>query len=447
MNIVICGAGEVGTHSAEVLAARKNNITVIDLEPKRLAMLDEILDVRSLQGNGAHADVLNEAGCGSADLFIAATEIDEVNLLAATVAKGLGARRCIARVHQSAYFESRGLAYDRHLGIDHLLCPDYITAEAIAQTLRNPGALAVEQFARGQIEMQQWPVSDNSTVIGVPLADLELPESVRVVSIEREGAAFIPDRTSQITRGDVVTLVGQTSAFESARKLIHTSSNGRKRVAIMGGGALAVWLCRRLHSRAFSVRLFEPDAKRAEVLSAKLDWVTVVRADPIDPEHRDEQRMEQVDAFVALSDDDERNVLAAARAKTLGVHTAIAVQQRGTYLHMLEHIGIDRAFSPRSTAVAQIQQLLEDKPIRNLASLAVGIADVFEIRVPETAKKVIKVPLRELALPANTIVAAIQRGHTVHVPSADDWIAVGDTVLVIAPSGNEKKFRSLFTVK
>lgn len=422
-------------------------MTILDMRSDRLAAMEESFDVRILRGNGTHAEVQLESGCAKADLFIAATDSDEINLLSASIASGLGAARTIARVHHSAYFERRGIDYPTHLGIDHLVCPDHTTAVAIAQTLRNPGALAVERFARGRIEMQQLPVSDGAAAIGKRLTEVGLPGAARVASIEHEGMAFIPDGHSVVHRGDVVTLICDVNVFERARKLIHTTSQKRKRVMVMGGSALAVWLCRQLKSRAFSVRLYESDRERALQLASKLEWVTVLQSDPADPSAWDEENLGQADAFVALGDSDEHNILAAACAKSAGTSLAIAVLQQPTYLHLLTHVGIDRAFSPRVTAVTQVQQLLQPGPFRRLATLAEGIADVYEIRVSASAKKVIQTPLREVNFPPKTIIAAIQRGDDVHVPGADDWIADDDMVVIIAPSDNVKQLKTLFAAK
>ena len=175
MNIVICGAGEVGRHAAEVLGAMGHSVTIIDADADRLTAMDEIMDVRSLLGSGTHADVLIEAGCEDADLFIAATNVDEINLLSASLAAGVGAQRTIARVHHSAYWSGQSFDFANHFGIDHLVCPEYTTATAIAQSLRSPGALAVERFARDRIELQQVAVSDDAKVIGKPLPELGLP--------------------------------------------------------------------------------------------------------------------------------------------------------------------------------------------------------------------------------------------------------------------------------
>jgi trk system potassium uptake protein TrkA len=278
------------------------------------------------------------------------------------------------------------------------------------------------------------------------LHDLAIRESARVIAIERDESSFIPDSTTMIRRGDIATLIGDVKTFDQVRRLFHTHDDRRKRIMIMGGTPLAVWLCRQLHSRAFSLRLFEPDAPRAEELSAKLDWVTVLRVDPLDTDTLTLERIDQADSFVALTDDDENNILAAARAKSMGAKEVIAVLQRGTYLHLLEHVGIDRAFSPRVAAVAEIQRLVGDQSIRHLASLTVGIVDVYEIHVPPAAKRVIGTALHDLKLPEKTIIAAIQRGDEVSVPGRDDVIQVGDTVVVVTPANGKKELMRYFAV-
>jgi trk system potassium uptake protein TrkA len=444
MNIVICGAGEVGRHSAEVLAGAGHNITVIDRQASTLDELDEVIDARHMVGNGAQADVLLEAGCAKADLFIAATGMDETNLLAASVAKGVGATKCIARVHHSAFFAQRGLLYTRHLGIDHLVCPEYSTALAIASTLRNPGALAVEQFARGKVEMLQLPVSADAKSVGTTLRDLTMPGPARVVAMEHQGIASVPEASTVIHDGDVVTIIGDAKSFDKIRKLFQTDSGNRRKVIIMGGSALSVWLARSLRHRIFSVRLFEANSARAQELSEKLRWVTVINSDAIKTDALSEERVDLADAFVALTDDDEINILAAARAKSMGVSKAIAVLQRSTYLHLLEHVGIDRAFSPRATAVTEIMRRLEPGPVRRLGSVSEGVADVFEISAAATADKVIDQPLRDVTFPDHCIMAAIQRGDDVFVPGAASTIEVGDTVIVVGPAASRKHLQRLF---
>jgi len=446
MNIIICGAGDVGRHSAEVLSPAGHNITVIDLDQAKLAILDDMIDVRTLEGDSTRADVLREAGVADAELLIAATNIDQINLLTCAVATALGVGQCIARVHHSAFFEGHGLNYGQALGIDHLICPEATTASAIAAVLRSPGSLAIESFARGKVEMQSLPVSDDAKAVGKPLKELRLP-GARIAAINHAGSVSLPEAGTVIRAGDVVTLIGDAKSFGQTRKVFDTRAGRRLSVIIMGGSSLAVWLCRSLRASNVSVRLFEADRARAEELAEKLDWVTVLHADVINTDALQDERVDQADAFVAVTNDDETNILAAARAKSMKVKSAVAVLQRGTYLHLLEHVGIDKAFSPRETAVVEMLKRLETGPMRHLGSLEAGIAEVYEMRVAEQSA-VVGTTLRELSLPERASIAVVSREARegqVFVPGADDKLQPKDTVVVIAPGTARKALRKMFS--
>ncbi len=442
MKILICGAGQVGTHAAEVLA-EANDITLIDIDASKLRAISDTMDVATYCGNCAHADILREAGAGESDLVLAATDADEVNLLAATVAKRIGAAKAIARVHHGAYFEDRGLDYETTLNIDRLICPEYSTALAIASTLRNPGALAIENFARGAIMMQQFPVADDASAIGKPLSQLALKPGTRLAAITRNREAFIPDASTSVERGDTVILVGNESTFQEARKLFHDDKLGRRRVVLMGGTPMAVWLCRTLHDRNFSIRLFELGRQRAEELATKLDWVTVIQADPTDRVVAEEENLGQADIFIALRTADEDNIIASVLAKSMGVTQVIAVVQGRTYLDLVYHIGVDRAFNPSIVAAREILRTLEEGPLQRMSSLADGVVDAYQIHVGSRGEAIGR-KLREVKLSRNWIVAAIRRGERAWVPGADDTIETGDTVLVVARHGTERELTKLF---
>ena len=337
MNIIICGAGQVGTHATDALVAEGHDVTVIDTDTARLRAIADTRDVATYNGNVAAAEVLREAGGEDADLVVTATASDEVNMLAATIAKKVGAAKSIARVHHGAFFENRRFDYERELDIDRLICPEYSTALAIASTLRNPGALAIENFARGRIQMQQFPVANDATAIGKPLAELGLKPGTRLAAITRNREAFIPDATSTVERGDTVILVGNEDGFHESRKLFHDDKLGRRRVVLMGGSPMAVWLCRALQDKNFSMRLFEIKRARAEELAEKLDWVTVLQADPTDRSIAEEEHLGQADVFIALRTADEDNIIASVLAKSMGVTTVMAVVQGSSYVDLVYH--------------------------------------------------------------------------------------------------------------
>jgi trk system potassium uptake protein TrkA len=442
MNIIICGAGEVGTHAAEVFSKAGHDITIIDTDDDRLRAISENLDVGTFKGNCAQAEVLREAGAVDSDLLVAATSQDEINLLSASLGKALGARRVIARVHRGTYFEQRGLNYQRHFGIDTLICPEFATATAIARTMRNPAAVAIEHFARGKIEMQEMTVDARSEIIGRPLSELHLPQGTRIGSVMRDKGVFIPDADTRLAPGDGIVLVGNADVFVDARRVFVREHAQRRKVIIMGGPVMAVWLCRILREADWSIRVFEKDRARAEELAERLDWVTVLNADPTERDVALEEHIGQADTFIALGDDDEDNIIGCVLAKTMGVTQVIAVVQRSNYLDLLSHIGVDHPFSPRVVAAREIEQMIDDEPVRVLASLAAGKIDAFRVRVSAGAS-VLGKPLRQLKISPDFVIAAIRRGENVWVPGADDALEEGDIVLVIGRHGSEKPLKHL----
>jgi trk system potassium uptake protein TrkA len=443
MKIIICGAGQVGTHAAEVLAGADHDITVVDNNAARLRAIADTMDVATCAGNAAQAEALREAGCEDADLVVAATDRDEINLLAAAVAKMVGAAKTIARVHHGSFFAGRGLDYEKRLAIDRLICPEYSTAFAIASKLRNPGALAIEDFARGAILMQQFPVAKDATAIGKPLSQLALKPGTRLAAITRNREAFIPDASSTVERGDTVILVGNKAAFQETRKLFHDDKLGRRRVVLMGGTSMAVWLARTLHDRNFSIRLFEINRTRAEELAEKLGWVTVIQADPTDRVVAEEEHLGQADVFVALRNNDEGNIIASVLAKIMGVTRVMTTVQSASYLDLVFHIGVDDAFIPAKEAAKEIERTLEESPLHQMSTLADGVVDAYQIRV-NIKGEVVGRRLKDIRLSPNWIVAAIRRGEKAWVPGAEDMLEVGDTALLIGKHGTERQLKKLF---
>ncbi len=446
MEIIISGAGEVGTHAAEVLSEAGHAVTIIDVNAGRLGAVGEAHDVRTLQGSGTNAEVLREAGCAEADLFIGATDVDELNLLSCAIARKVGVGRCIARVHHGLYFEDRGLDYAAALGIDDLVCPEYSTAAAVAQALLSPAVVAIEQFALGKIDVQQLEVDPDAPATKLPLAQLRLPRSARVVLVAGKETAYIPGAQTVVVPGDTVMLLANSDEMVEAREAFKKTRSPRLRVVVAGGSAQGVWLCRALQRGNFSVRLLVEDRVRAEVLASKLDWATVIHADLVDPVTYEEERVGKADAFVAVTGRDESNILLAARAKRMGVACAIAVLQRPTYLRMLPEMGVDYAFSPRDVAVDHMMTLIQTGPVRQLALLAPDVAVLYAVKVPTSQGPFVGLPLRDVPFPEKFIVAAIQRGDRVYVPGADDTIEAGDDVIVAGPPGIQKELQWAFSL-
>lgn len=430
-------------HSAHLLTNFDHKITMVDTNTDRISTVSDQIDVGTLQGNAADAHVLRNAGVCDADLVVACTSQDEVNLLAAAISKGMGARKVLARVQHRAFFDQTDFDYCNHLGIDRLICPDYATALAIARTLRSPGAVTIEDFGRGAIEMQEFAVSPDAHAVGRTLADAGIPRGVRLAAIKRSQFALIPDASTVVEPGDTVVLVGNADVFQEARRLFHTADSGRQQIVIMSGSTMTVWLCRSLKDKDFSIRVFEPSRARAEELGEKLSWVTVIQEDVMDPAVFEEERVAQSDAFIALDDDDEHNILACAWAKDRGVPRAIASSDRVNYLHLIHHVGIDHAFSPRIQAAKEVHRLLMEDTLQIPSSLAEGVIDIYNARVGEDASA-IGTPLSILDLPKDWIVVAAQREGVSLVPDADFAFQAGDIAVVIGRHGLNSELKEVF---
>ena len=441
--IVVCGAGEVGTHIAELLAAKGDSVTVIDSNPERIVSLDESIDISTITGSCTNAEILRTAIGGEADLLVACTDQDEVNLLTCALAKHLGVRRTVARVEHRVFFESSGLDYAQCLGVDGMICPDYSTAQAIARLIRNPGAVAIEDLGQDAVELQEFDASDNAAAIGMSLKDLKMPPRAQLVAIRRNGTAFIPEATTVIQVDDDVVLVGNKDVVQTARRLFHPDEDPARQIVIMGGTSIAVWLCRSLPKRRFKIRLFEPDRERAAELGNKLDWVTVIQEDVVNPVVFDEEKVGQADVFVACADDDEQNILTCVWAKSKGTRTVVAVSGRTDYLALLNQIGIDYAISPRNEAAEEIDTFLDHAPLQKLSSLAAGVIDVYRARIGP-ASELIGQTLAESGRTHEWIIAAIRRAGVSFVPVASDTLETGDTLVAIGSSGLEHTLEALF---
>ena len=352
----------------------------------------------------------------------------------------IGAQKSIARLHHRAFF-AKDLDYGKHFGIDRLICPAYSTARAIARVLRNPVALAVEQFAEGRIDMIEVSVSERSPVLGVPLKDITLPPHTRIATVLRAREVFAPDANTCLEQGDRIVLVSNSDVFDEARQLFCQERPVQRKVVLMGGTPMAVWLCRALRKHAWSIRLFETNIDRAEELAEKLDWVTVLNTNPLDKGVFAEEQIGLADAFVALLDDDEENIVGAVFAKAGGVTETFAVVQRSHYLDLLYHIGVDRSFSSGAVAAKEILRLIDDSPLRILATLAGGI-EVIEARIGPRAE-VAGHQLSENVLPLPWRVEAIRRGDDVWVPGASDVFKPDDMVLLIGRHGQHKELQTL----
>jgi trk system potassium uptake protein TrkA len=429
MNIVILGAGTVGTSIAELLCANQQNVSLVDSSRKALDEVEERLDVQTVCGSACDAVTLFQAGVQSADLCLCVTSHDEVNLVGASLAKSMGAARSVARILNPSYADFSTFDYRRHFKIDRLLSLEHLTALELAKGIRQRGLFAVENFARGNIEVQEVAVEAASKAVNLPLRELKLPREVRIGLISNAERTIIAGADDVIQADDHVTLIGTRAEIEEVKKLFEHKASPRLKVIIAGGGEIGYQLARLLQTGRFNVVLLEANAERCDYLARKLDKTTILCADATRLSEMEEARVGKADVFVAATGRDEDNIICGVEARELGSRRIMSVVRRPDYANVLQKLGIDVAVSPREVMARQVLGMVEAGPIISRSSISGGDAEVWEIEV-HAETPITRAPLKDIVL-NQSLIAAVEREDFVRVAGANDQLSPGDTAIVL----------------
>jgi trk system potassium uptake protein TrkA len=445
MRVVVLGSGTVGTSIAEMLCQHRHSVTVVDHNPAVTQRVNEELDVRVVTGSAAQSSVLFQAQVLGADLCLAVTGSDEGNLVAASMAKAMGARRAIARVYAPVFRDLSTFDYQRHFKIDRLLSLEHLSAMELARAIRHPGSITVENFARGELEMQEVAITEKTAAIGVSLKDLEFPKGVRVGSIYREGKLSIAGAEDEIAVGDRISLIGSREDIDKVKDLFEIEPPQKLGVVIAGGGETGYHLARVLEGRRCGVVLLETNRERCEYLAAHLKSATVVNADARRRVSLEEERVGSADVFVACIGDDEDNIMACVEARELGAKTILAIVSRPDYANVVGKLGVDQAVSPREVVARQVLGFLNTGPvISRMPLLAGGGIDILEIEVVEGVPVTERV-LANVSFPPLCLIAAVIHENYVKVPGADDRLSPGDTVVALVQEAMVEDAVNLFS--
>ena len=445
MRILTLGGGTVGRWIADMLCRRRHSVTLIDSDPEIVRSINSELDVRAIEGNASQSTVLFSADVLSADLCLAVTGDDEVNIVAASMAKALGARRAIARVYAPAFRDLSTFDYQRHFQIDSLLSLEQLSASELARAIRNPDAIPLEHFARGQLQVYEMDVAAGSAAAGKKLMELQLPPSVRVGSLAREGRMWIASGADETRAGDRVSLVGMPDAVSVARQIFGGEKRRRKqsKVMIAGGGETGYHLAGLLGREDFRTVLLEQDAKRCEQLSKLLPDVTVVHANANRRSVLEDEGGGTVDYFVGCTGNDENNIMAGVEARELGASRVMCVVGRPDYANVVGKLGIDLAVSERDVVARQILGFLNEGAIISQSKLPNGSSGVYELEILE-GSAVTQASLANLPLAGRCLIAAIQRDGFVRVPTASDVLEVNDIIVALIDLSDADEVLSLF---
>lgn len=445
MRVLTLGGGTVGRWVADMLCRRGHSVTVIDNDPENVRRLNSELDVRAIEGSASQSTMLFQADVLSADVCLAVTGDDEVNIVGASMAKALGARRSIARVYAPALRDLSTFDYQRHFKIDCLLSLEQLSAFELARAIRNPDAIPLEHFARGQLEVYEMDVAAKSDAAGCKLRDLKLPSGVRVGSIARDQRMWIASGEDETHAGDRVSLVGMPDDVYKARQLFGASSHQQraKRVMIAGGGETGYHLADSLSTHDYRVVVLERDAHRCDTLAKLLPNVTVIHANANRRSILEDEGAGTVDYFVACTGNDESNIMAGVEARELGSARVLCMVGRPDYANVVGKLGIDRAVSERDVVARQILGFLNEGAVISQSRLPNGAITVYELEVSE-GSRVTEATLAELPLAGRCLIAAIQRDGFVRVPSADDTLKVGDIVVALVDQSGGQDCLNLF---
>lgn len=432
MRIILLGAGTVGRWIADNLCRGGHSVTVIDTDPETVRTINAELDVQAVVGNASRSTVLFSAGVCGADMCLAVTGTDEVNLVGASLAKGLGARRVMARVYSPALTDMNTFDYQRHFQIDSLLSLEQLSAFELSRSIRNPDAIPLEHFARGHLEVYEVEVADNAGACGHKLRDLDIGSNVRVGSIAREGRRWLASGEDEIQTGDRVSLIGMPEAALKARQHFHPDRRRHRRqtVLIAGGGETGYHLAHSLPPSEFRVSLLERNDTRALELARLLPEVTVIHANANRRMVLEDEGAGRVDFFVGCTGSDESNIMAGVEARELGAKRVLCVVGRSDYANVVGKLGIDVAVSERDAARRQIFGFLNEGSVISSHDLDDGSIGIYEIEVPPESP-VVRRPLCELPFPGRCLIAAIHRDGCVRVPTADDALMEGDVVVAL----------------
>ncbi|AAP96707.1 potassium transporter peripheral membrane component [[Haemophilus] ducreyi] len=442
MKILILGAGQVGSTLAENLVSEDNDITLIDADQSCLNLLQDKHDLQVVNGNGASPQILRDAGASDADLIVAVTESDETNMVACQIAHTLfHIPTKIARIRNSDYVrEKEQLFNDNALPIDHIIVPEVLVKEEILRLINYPGALQVAHFTHELVSLISVRAYYGGPLVGYPISALRdhLPYiEVRVVSIFRQERAIIPQGSTIIEAGDEVFFICETHNIKAVMSELQRLERPHKRVMIMGGGSIGLGLAKDLEHQC-SVKMIERDQNKAEKLAEKLEKTLVLCGDASDQELLFEEHIENIDLFLALSGDDEANIMSALLAKRLGAKKAIVLVQRMAYLHLIQGGTIDIALSPKQATISALSSHVRKGDIVQVASLKQGQAECLEVIVhgDESSSKVVGKTVRDLKLPQGVIIGAIVREQQVIIAHKSTIILENDRIIVFV---NDKK--------
>lgn len=444
MNIVILGAGAIGSYLAAMLAKEEHNVIIIDKDSKALERIGRSADIGVRQGSGTDWRVLEDLMEFSPDLFIALSSDDETNLVACAIAKNLGYPKTAARIRQSGFLDRSRIEFERVFSVDYLLGTELIVAHDLYRHIVNPDHVAIESFAGGAVQMRTVVVPEAFKYTGIPLANINLSDHLLVGLIKRKDENLIfPRGHDHLMPGDEATLIGESHSLETMTQRFGISDKGIRSVVIVGGGGITLHLCKLLDDHEIVMKIVEQDERKCERLAKLFPKATILNHEETDYAFYQEERFECSGYFIACSASQETNVLAAALAKQMGCKQVLALVSEETFAPLLQQLGISHTLSERASIANRVHAILNESSIMSVATLYENQAKIMEVKISPDSD-LIGSPIADLRFPKDCLIAMIENRNGVVIPKGDTILTPGDTAIVICSPKTVQEIEKIF---
>jgi len=433
MKIIIAGAGEVGTHLAKMLSKEKHNITVIDSNSKKLKLLENHTDVLGVADNAVSPSVLKDSGVGEADLFIAVTQSEETNITSSLLAKKIGAKQTVARIDNKEYLEKINNDIFKELGVDSLIYPQKLASEEIIELLKQTGISEKIDFYKDQLSLYVIKLEENAPILNKSLADvskMSVDLNYRAVAIYRDNKTIIPKGEDIFKLNDLVYTISTKTGVKNLLEITGRKNVHIKNIMILGGSRIGKRLAKVLQKN-FTVKLIERDFDKCEKLADELDNTLILNGDGSDTELLLEEGVRKMDAFIAVTENSETNILSCLLAKRFGVKKTIAEIENIDFIDLAEDIGIDTIVNKKLIAASHIYTYTLSAEVTSFKMLTGTDAEVLEL-IAHTESKIVGKPLAEIKFPKNAIIGGIIRDNNSVIAKGDTIINPNDKVVVFS---------------
>lgn len=445
MNIVIAGAGAVGTHLARMLSRQEHNIMLIDTDKEKLESLENQIDILSIVGSCTSIGALKDAEVGKCDLYIAVNPLEDKNINSAILAKKLGAKRTIARVNNSEYLESDNAEYLKSIGIDTLIYPERLAAEEIVASLKQIGSRQMHEFSDGRLQLIGIKLWDKALILNHSLEQMDAKFGAvhfRIVAIKRDNRTIIPRGNEVLKYGDLVFFIAEPASIKKVFTLCGKEEFEIKNIMIVGASRIGVKAASLLEKH-YNVKIIEKDRERCIQLADKLKSTLVINGDGRDLSLLREEGIKNTDAFISVTKSSETNILSCLLAKKMGVKKSVAEVENIDYIDLAENIGIGTLINTKLIAASHIYRYTMNVDIKHLRFLTFSEAEVFEMEALE-GSKITRKQLKDIHFPDDATIGGVIRGEQTIIAKGDVQILPGDNVVIFALQSAVKKVIKFF---